>query len=104
MVVDGNKRNIPRPPRESDSDKVKAAYYEKHDPVDLLDAGYLEEDGLFVGDKRVVDLRPERGLVRIPVAAPVARKLYRVARRAGCTPSDLATRWLAEDLRARSHG
>jgi len=90
------------PPPESASDKAKAAYYEKHDPVDLLDAGYLEEDGIFEGDKRIVDLRPERGLVAIPVDERVARKLCRIARRSGCTPSDLATRWLAESLETKT--
>ena len=98
------KRGVPPPPPESASDRLKAQYYEKHDPVDLLDAGYLQEDGIFVGDKRVVDLRPERGLVAIPVDARVARKLYRRARRSGCTPSELASRWLAEELQAKSHG
>ncbi|MBM4038506.1 MAG: hypothetical protein FJ290_08325 [Planctomycetes bacterium] len=90
------------PPPESASDKAKAAYYEKQDPADLLDAGYLEEDGIFEGDKRIADLRPERGLVAIPVDERVARKLRRVARRSGCTPSDLATRWLAESLEAQA--
>lgn len=89
------------PPPERASDRTKAAYYEAHDPVDLLDAGYLEEDGIFEGGKRIVDLRPERGLVAIPVDERVARKLCRVARRSGCTPSDLATRWLAESLDAK---
>ncbi len=69
--------------------------------MDLLDAGYLEEDGIFEGDKRIVDLRPERGLVAIPVDERVARKLRRVALRSGCTPSDLATRWLAESLETK---
>ena len=104
MAGNKKRKSIPPPPPESASDKVKAEYYEKHDPVDLLDAGYLEEDGLFVGDKRVVDLRPERGLVSIPVEARVARKLYRIARRRGCTPSALASRWLAEGLHSKPQG
>ena len=95
-------KGIPPPPKESDPDEVKAEYYTEHDPVDLLDAGYLEEDGIYHGDECVVDLRPERGFVRIPVKAKVAHQLHDVARRSGCTPSDLATRWLAEDLRSKS--
>ena len=98
------KKSIPPPPPENASDRAKARYCEKHDPVNLLDAGYLQEEGIFVGDKRVVDLRPERGLVAIPVDARVARKLYRRACRSGCTPSELASRWLAEGLQAKSHG
>jgi len=90
MVVK-KRKNIPPLPPSKDSDKIKGAYYEKYDPVDLIDAGYFEEDGIFEGDKRVVDLRTERGMVTIPIEAPVARKLYRVARRNGCTPSHLAT-------------
>ena len=31
----------------------KAEYYEKYDAVDLIDAGYLVEDGIFEGDKRL---------------------------------------------------
>jgi hypothetical protein len=92
------KGSIPPPPPESASERVKAAYYRKHDPVDLIDAGYWEEDGLFKANRRLVDLRPERGLMAIPVATPVARKLHRLACRAGCTPSELATRLLAQDL------
>jgi hypothetical protein len=95
------KKRVPPPPRESDSDARKARYYAKHDPVDLLDAGYLVEEGIFQGDKRLVDLRPERGLVQVPIAAPVARKLHGLARRAGCTPSDLATRCQARELHVR---
>jgi hypothetical protein len=34
---------------------MKAEYYEKHDPVDLLDAGYLVQDGIFEGDECLVD-------------------------------------------------
>lgn len=98
------KKSIPAPPPENASDRTKARYYERHDPVDLLDAGYLLEEGIFVGDKRVVDLRPERGLVAIPVDARVAKKLYRRARRSGCTPSELASRWLAEEMQGKSQG
>jgi hypothetical protein len=89
---------IPPPPRESASDEAKAAYYERHDPVDLLDAGYLEEDGLFEGERRLVDLRPERGLVVIPIDAGVARRLWRLAKGRGQTPSHLASDLLAADL------
>ncbi len=97
-------KRIPSPPPESASERVKAAYYRKHDPVDLIDAGYFEEDGIFKGSRRLVDLRPERGLITVPVATPVARKLYRMARRAGCTPSELATRLFAQDLGGKSRG
>ncbi len=94
---------IPPPPPESASDATKAAYYEKHDPVDLIDAGYFEEEGIFERDKCLVDLRTERGLISVPIDARVARKLHRIARRSGCTPSDLATRCLAESLDAKAH-
>jgi hypothetical protein len=97
-----SRKRIAPPPRESATEKAKAEYYEKHDPVDLLDAGYLEEDGIYEGEKRLVDLRLERGLVAIPVEARVARKLYRLARRSGCTPSELASRCLADTLDAES--
>ncbi|MFA5865863.1 MAG: hypothetical protein WC975_14410 [Phycisphaerae bacterium] len=94
---------IPPPPPASASDKVKAKYYEKYDPVDLIDAGYFEDDGIFKGNKCLVDLRPERGLVTIPIEEKVARKLYRIARRSGCSLSELASRWLARDLHTKSH-
>ena len=68
------------------------------DPVDLLDASYLEEDGIYEGETLLVDLKQERGLVAVPVEARVARKLYRAARRSGCTPSELASRCLARTL------
>jgi len=32
------KDNLPLPPPESASDRVKAAYYGEHDPIDLVDA------------------------------------------------------------------
>lgn len=95
------KRRIPAPPPESASDKAKADYYQRYEPTELLDAGYVLEDGIFEGDEAVVDLRPERGMVAIPVKAEVARKLYRRAARSGCTPADLATEWLAEELDAK---
>ena len=101
-MADKRTRTISPPPPVSASDRVKADYYRKHDPVDLLDAGYLEEDGIFKGNRRLVDLRPERGLITIPVATPVAKRLYRLARKTGCTPSQLATRLLAQDLGAKS--
>jgi hypothetical protein len=104
MADRAKRKHIPPPPPEGASDKTKAKYCAKHDAVALLDAGYLEEDGIFVGDKRVVDLRPERGLVAIPVRASVARKLYLAARRSRCTPSALATRWLARELQAKVNG
>ena len=88
------------PPAERASDRTKARYYERQDPVDLIDAGYFQEEGIFKGDRRVVDLSPERGLVRIPITADVARRLRRVARRKGCTPADLASRLLDKDLSA----
>jgi hypothetical protein len=96
------KKHIAPPPCESASDKVKADYYEKHDPIDLIDAGYFEEDGIYKGNKRMVDLRPQRGLITIPIQEKIARKLYRIARRSGCTPSDLATHWLAKSLPPKS--
>jgi len=98
------RKAVPPPPPESASDAVKAAYYEKHDVLDLLDAGYLEEVGIFEGDECLADLRPERGRVAIPIDAQVARRLRRVARRAGCTPSDLATRCLAESRHVKADG
>jgi hypothetical protein len=52
------KKNVFPPPPQSASNKDKAAYYEKHDPVDLIDAGLFEEDGIYKGNKRLVDLRP----------------------------------------------
>jgi hypothetical protein len=55
-------RSVPPPPPASAPDAVKAAYYEKHDAVDLLDAGYMEEEGIFEGDRCLVDLRAGRGL------------------------------------------
>jgi len=96
------KKHIAPPPGESASDKAKAHYYEKHDPIDLIDAGYFEEDGIYKGNKRIVDLRPQRGLVTIPIQEKVARKLFRIAKRSGCTPSDLATSWLAKNLHPKS--
>jgi hypothetical protein len=100
-MVSRTKHPVPHPPRETESDTRKAEYYARYDPVDLMDAGYLEEDGLFQGDRCLVNLRPERGLVRIPVAAAVARKLRGAARRAGCTPCELASRCLARELQIR---
>jgi hypothetical protein len=96
-------RTVPPPPRSNTSDAAKAGYYEKHDPVDLIDAGYFQEEGIFEGDKCVVDLRAERGLIAIPVDARIARRLHRLARRSKCTPSDLASRCLAQSLRTGSH-
>ena len=92
-------KRIPPPPGRDAPDDVKARYYETYDPVELLRAGYLEEVGVFEGDKLVVDLRPGRGLVSVPIRARTARKLHLAARRAGCTPSELATRLLDEDLK-----
>ena len=97
-MADKRRKRVPPPPPESASDRGKAAYYRQHDPVDLIDAGYFQEDGIFKGGRRVVDLRPERGLISIPVATPVAQKLHRLARQTGYTPSELATRLLEEDL------
>jgi hypothetical protein len=96
------KKHIAPPPSERASDKVKADYYEKHDPIDLIDAGYFEEDGIYKGNKRMVDLRPQRGLIAIPIQEKIARKLYRIARHSGCTLSDLATSWLAKELHPKS--
>lgn len=96
------KTEIPPPPPEGASDRLKGEYYESHDPVELVDAGYFVEDGIFEGDTRRVDLRPERGLVAIPVKAEVARKLYRRACRSGCTPAELANRCLADGLKSGS--
>ncbi len=95
---------IAPPPGPDAPDAVKARYYETYDPVELLRAGYLEEDGIFEGDKRVVDLRPGRGLVSVPIRAKTARRLHRAARRAGCTPSELATRLLERDLGRKTGG
>jgi hypothetical protein len=97
-----NRKKVPPPPPESASDAVKAAYYEKHDPVDLLDVGYFQEEGIFEGEKQVVDLRPERGLVAIPLDAQVAKKLLRAARQSGTTPSELASRYVAEGIRKKA--
>ncbi|MBM4039494.1 MAG: hypothetical protein FJ290_13360 [Planctomycetes bacterium] len=47
------RRAIPPPPPESASDAVKAAYYEKHDPADLMDAGYFVEEDIFDGEERL---------------------------------------------------
>jgi hypothetical protein len=98
----GKRKRIPPPPPENASHRVKAAYYRRYDPIDLIDAGYFQEDGIFKGTRRLVDLRPERGLIAIPVATPVARKLHRVARQRGCTPSELASRLLSDDLAGRA--
>jgi len=96
-------KSVPPPPRESASDAAKADYYEKHDPVDLVDAGYFEEEGIFEGEKRLVDLRPERGLIAVPIDARIARRLHRIARQSGRTPSELASRCLDESLHAKTH-
>jgi hypothetical protein len=95
------KKRVPPPPREADSDVRKAKYYAKHDPADLLDAGYFEEKGIYQGGKRLVDLTPEGGLVRLPISAAIVRKLHGLARRSGCTPSELANRCLARELHVR---
>ena len=95
------RKNISAPPPASASDPVKAEYYEKHDPVDLLDAGYLVQEGIFEGDECLVDLRARHGKIAIPIDARVARRVLRLARRSGCTPSDLASRCLAESLDAK---
>ena len=103
MALKKHKR-IPPPPPASASDAVKAEYYEKHDPADLLDAGYLAEEGIFEGDECLVDLRSGHGKIAIPIDARVARRILRLARRSGCTPSDLASRCLAESLDAKPRG
>ena len=95
------RRSIPPPPPASASDAVKAEYYERYDPADLLDAGYLVQEGIFEGDECLVDLRADRGKIAIPIDARVARRVPRLARRSGCTPSDLASRCLAESLDAK---
>jgi hypothetical protein len=95
-------KNIPPPPPASASDAAKAAYYERYNPADLLDAGYLVLEGVFEGDECLVDLRAARGKIAIPIDARVARRVLRLARRSGCTPSDLASRCLAESLDAKS--
>ena len=84
-MAGSKKDDLPPPPPESASDEVKAEYYEQHDPVDLVDAGYFAEDGIFKGDRRLVDLRPEREKVAMPVKVEVARRLHRRACRSGYT-------------------
>ena len=94
-------KRIPPPPLASASDAAKGAYYEKHDPVDLVDAGYFEEEGIFKAEKCLVDLRPERGLIAVPIDARIARRLHRIARQSGRTPSELASRCLDESLHGK---